>query len=178
MTGFTNQQKFSMTKEQTPTGLLVQIAKALDKLQIPYYITGGFAVSVWGRPRFTADIDLIVKMTKTDKAGLARELLKISPKGYVDEEQINTALARQGEFNFIDPETGMKVDFWVAKDEEFERNCLKRVKIKDVGYDVKFISPEDLIISKLIWYKASGSSRHLEDIESVIKISKVDNYKI
>jgi hypothetical protein len=160
-------------EEQTPEQLLVSIAKALDKLGIEYYVTGGFAVSVWGRPRFTADIDLIVKMAKANKTGLAKELLKISPKGYIDEEQIESALARSGEFNFIDPETGIKVDFWIMKNNEFERNCLKNTKKQDIGYKVKFISPEDLIISKLIWYKQAGSTRHLEDIESVLKISKV-----
>ena len=30
---------------------------------------------------------------------------------------------------------------------------------------------EDLILSKLVWYRESQSSRHLEDAESVIKIS-------
>ncbi|MEK7154002.1 MAG: hypothetical protein AAB792_00395, partial [Patescibacteria group bacterium] len=37
-----------------------------------------------------------------------------------------------------------------------------------------FVSPEDLILSKLLWYKKSQSTRHLEDVESVLKISKVD----
>ena len=42
--------------------LLKKIAEIFDELKIPYAITGGMAVSVWGRPRFTADIDIIVEL--------------------------------------------------------------------------------------------------------------------
>jgi Na+/glutamate symporter len=41
-----------------PSDLLVKAVQILDQLQIPYAVTGGFAVLVWGRPRFTADIDM------------------------------------------------------------------------------------------------------------------------
>ena len=164
-----------MQKEPTPEDLLVSIAKILKNLKIPYYVTGGFAVSVWGRPRFTADIDLIIKMTHHEKSDFVKEIKKLSPKGYLDNEQIDTALSREGEFNFIDPDTGMKVDFWIIKDEMYEKECLQRIIPQDFGYKVNFISPEDLIISKLIWYKKSQSTRHLEDIKSILKITKVDN---
>ena len=40
-----------------------------------------------------------------------------------------------------------------------------------MGEKVNFISPEDLILSKLRWYRISPSSRHIEDVESVLKIS-------
>jgi len=152
--------------------LLNSIAKVLDGLKIDYYVTGGFAVSVWAKPRFTADIDLIIKMSHLQKKGFAHKLNKIFPEGHLDLDQIDTALARHGEFNFIDPETGMKVDFWVANDEDFEKECFKNSKIKDIGYKVKFISPEDLIISKLIWFSQTNSSRHLEDAQSVLKLAK------
>ena len=41
-------------------GLLIKIADTLKDLKVPYIITGGMAVSVWGRPRYTADIDIVV----------------------------------------------------------------------------------------------------------------------
>ena len=44
--------------------LLRKIAAALEQLGIPYLITGGLAVTVWGRPRFTADIDIVVEIPR------------------------------------------------------------------------------------------------------------------
>lgn len=158
---------------------LIKIAKILDELEIPYYVTGGFAVSIYGRPRFTADIDIIIKMSHHQKGEFAEKIGKIFPKGYIDKDQIDTALARQGEFNIIDPESGLKIDFWIAKKDEFEEECFKRASSKDIDYKVKFISPENLVISKLIWYRESGSTRQLEDIVSVMDVQdKLDKVYI
>ena len=164
-------------KERTPSEILGLIAKILDELKIAYYITGGFAVSIWGKPRFTADIDLIVKMSHLAKKEFASKVKAAFPKGYVDSDQIDTALAEKGEFNFIDSDTGMKVDFWIAQNNEFEKECFQNIRVKDIGYKVNFISPENLIISKLLWYQKTNSSRHLEDAKSVVENTKINkNY--
>jgi len=152
--------------------LLIKIAKILSNLKIEYFITGGFAVSVWGRPRATFDIDVIVKIVELQTDILAKALKDISKAGYVDEDMMKDAIRNKGEFNFIDPNSGLKVDFWVAKEDisfppEFKNKKLKRIN----NQDVYFVSPEDLILSKLQWYKISPISKHLEDIETVFKFS-------
>jgi len=45
-----------------PRQLLVKVAKVLDNLSIPYVVTGGMAVTIWGRVRFTADIDIVIEL--------------------------------------------------------------------------------------------------------------------
>ena len=154
--------------------LLIKIAKILDKLKIPYIITGGMAVSVWGRPRFTADIDIVVEILAKNINPLAEELLSIDKDVYVSKEAMNDALERKGEFNFIHPQSQLKVDFWVIKN-EFNKQEIKRGIPKDIfGYKINFVSPEDLILSKLLWRKDLESSKQLEDIKSVLRISEVD----
>jgi hypothetical protein len=154
--------------------LLCEIAKILEKLKIPYIVTGGVAVSVWGKPRFTADIDVVIELAPKNIPSLAKFLLKIDKDVYVSEEAMLDALKHKGEFNFIHPQSSLKVDFWVKKD-QFEGLKIKRGVAKRINNQkIIFISPEDLILSKLLWYKRSESTRHLEDIESILKISKVD----
>lgn len=156
------------------TGLLLKIAEILDKSKIPYAITGGMAVSVWGRTRYTADIDIVVELLEKNINLLAKELLNVDKDVYASEEAMREALERKGEFNFIHPQSQLKVDFWVVKD-NFNKQEIKRAITKEIdGKKVSFISPEDLILSKLLWYQMSESTRQLEDIESVLKISKVD----
>jgi len=48
-------------QSEDPRHLLVNIAKILERLKIPYMVTGGMAVFIWGRPRFTADIDMVIE---------------------------------------------------------------------------------------------------------------------
>ena len=158
--------------------LLVKIAKILNKLRIPYIITGGYAVSIWGRPRSTFDIDVVIELSKNRINALAQALKGISEMDYIDESMMESAVERKGEFNFIHAESGIKVDFWVLKNDSFDISRIKRrIPKKILGENVYFISPEDLILSKLEWYQKSYSTRHLEDIESIIKISgeKLDN---
>lgn len=80
--------------------LLVKIAKILNKLHISYIITGGYAVSVWGRPRSTFDIDVVVELPESRINALAKALQGISELSYVDESMMEDAVLRRGEFNF------------------------------------------------------------------------------
>jgi len=159
----------------TPEKLLCQIVKILDRFGIPYIITGGFAVAVLAKPRFTADIDIVIELLPHKIPQLAKGLLSIDKDVYVEVESIKDALKNKGEFNFIHPQTGLKVDFWIKRYlfEKFERAIVKVID----GQKVNFISPEDLILSKLIWYKGGQGAKQLEDIKSILEIAKPDlNY--
>ena len=156
-----------------PTQLLIQIAPILDDLDIEYMITGGMALSVWGRTRSTADIDIIVQLVESSVPRLREALIKISEMGYMDEESAIEAIRQKGEFNFIDPLTGVKVDFFVAKNDLWTKLTFSRkaVKVLD-GQKINFISSEDIILSKLNWYKMSNSALQFEDVKSVLKKQK------
>lgn len=95
-----------------PRQLLAKVAKVLDELDIPYMVTRGMAVLIWGRPRFTADIDIVIELNAHNINSLASELMKISEFGYVDEGAMREALNNHGEFNFIDGgSAGLKLIF-------------------------------------------------------------------
>lgn len=149
---------------------LRKIASILQGLKIPYFVTGGAAVVAWGRPRFTADVDVIVELKKNQIKELVDILIK---EGYVDEDAVKEALEYQSEFNFIDEATGIKVDFWILKDDAFDRSRLNRAVEQNIfEQKIYFTSPEDLILMKLLWFEESKSTRHLEDIQSIMSIKK------
>ena len=154
--------------------LLIALADILERLKIPYCITGGLAVSVWGRPRGTFDVDVVVQLGIARIKPLAENLRKLSEAGYIEETIAKEAVKRGKEFNFFHPETGIKIDFWVARPGDTITNLELQRRIPKTLDDctVYFISPEDLVVSKLRWYKESGSTRQLEDIESVLRIQK------
>jgi len=156
---------------------LTKIAQTLDELKIAYYITGGFAVSQYGRNRFTADIDIVVKMQKPDIEEFSNKIRKVFPNGYIDIDLIEYALIHKSEFNVIDPESGLKIDFFITNESVFEKSVFSRTIDKNYDYDIKFISPEDLIISKLLWFRESESTRQLEDVQSVLDLQKEIDFK-
>jgi len=135
------------------TKLLKKVAKVLEQLNIPYIVTGGVAVTVWGRPRFTADIDIAIEISLSKSKDLLKALQKIDRKIYISEVAVNQAVMGNGEFNLIHPD-GLKVDFWVLKNDIYARSRIKRRKLKKAwGQNISFISPDDLILSKLFGTK-------------------------
>lgn len=161
-----------LVQPNDPRHLLVEITKILDRLRIPYLVSGGMAVLMWGRPRFTADIDIVIELQTNQLEALAKNLQSITKDAYVPADVIKQALAQKGEFNFIDPRLGLKVDFWIFQDTPFDRSRFeRRITKKILSRGVSFSSAEDLILVKLEWYQQSRSTRHLEDIESIIAIS-------
>jgi len=159
----------------TPEQLLCKIAKILENLKIPYAITGGFAVIAWGQPRSTADIDIIVELNPQNIKPLAKSLLSVDKDVYVSEDAMRDALEHKGEFNFIHSQTGLKVDFWVkgSKADIYGKLKFQKARIKKIDEQkIYFVSPEDLILSKLTWAKESKSTRHIEDAKTVLDTQK------
>lgn len=153
--------------------LLIKIVKILDNLKISYVITGGYAVSVWGRARSTFDIDVVIEIFHPQVKSLYRALKKVSQLSYIDEDSMISAFERKSEFNFIHGESGIKIDFFIAGRDSSSRLELKRrIPQKIKGQIVYFVSPEDLILSKLRWYKKGESYKQLADIKSVLAIQK------
>jgi len=59
--------------------LIKKIAQHLDKGKIPYMIIGGQAVLLYGTPRLTRDIDIILGVD-TDKFSLIERICERLPK--------------------------------------------------------------------------------------------------
>jgi hypothetical protein len=57
---------------------LLTIVRALDQGHVDYALVGGLAVAVWGAPRATKDVDLLILPEDLDRAKAA-----LRPAGYV-----------------------------------------------------------------------------------------------
>ncbi len=157
-----------------PKELLIKVTDILSGLKIPYAVTGGFAVTIWGVPRYTADIDIIIELADINIKPLAKELLAIDKDVSADEDMMKEALMYHGEFNFIHPQTGLKVDFFVQDNQPYNKLKLKRAVLRNTyGRGISFISPEDLILGKLLWSKESMSEKQHEDIKNVLRNDKL-----
>jgi hypothetical protein len=105
---------------------------------------------------------------------LAKKLQEVDKDVYADEDMIKDALLHKSEFNFIHPDTGIKVDFFVTDNSPYSKLQIKRAVLRDMyGAKAFFVSPEDLILSKLAWSKDSYSEKQLEDIKTVLRNTKI-----
>ena len=153
----------------TPNELLTIAAAACERLGIRYYATGSMASSYYGEPRNTRDVDVVVALSPDQADSLCAEFS--SPDWYVSEDAARDAVRRRGMFNVLRPDANLKIDFVVVKDTPLERSTLARARAitTTAGTQVQMISPEDLILNKLLFFKEGESDKHLHDIGGMLR---------
>ncbi len=140
----------------------------LERLNIPYMVVGGYAATAYGEPRTTVDVDIVVDMRWEHVSAFVAAFP--SPDYYVSEESIRDSLARRYPFNVIEAATAAKIDLVPLPSDVFTRNAFgRRQRIEYVGgHSATFITPEDVIVAKLLAHKNTGSDKHLRDAQGVL----------
>jgi len=145
------------------------VIEVLEQLDIPYMVVGGFAAIFYGEPRLTIDVDIVVDM-KWEHIRPFVAAFPI-PDYYVSEEAIRDSLQRRYPFNVIQPTTGAKVDLVPLPRDLFTRAAFgrrQRLEYDEDGHSATFITPEDIIVAKLVAYRGTGSDKHLRDAQGVL----------
>jgi len=140
---------------------------------VKYMVTGAVANIVYGEPRLTHDIDLVLEIE-------AEGAEKITSSFPLDEFYcppieviiIESKRRMRGHFNIIHHKTGFKADIYIAGDDPLHAWALqnrKRISIKGKNF---WIAPiEYVILRKLEYYREGGSEKHLQDITGMIAAS-------
>jgi hypothetical protein len=78
-------------------------------------------------------------------------------------------------FNIIDHATGFKADFVILKNEPFRQTeFARRISMEFFEKTIFVVSPEDLMISKLIWIQELQLAIQMEDIRNLAKSENLD----
>jgi hypothetical protein len=139
------------------------VVRALDCLAVPYHLTGGLASSYYGEPRFTQDVDFVVRLGPEDATRLVHEL---EGEFLVDLERALEAARRGLLFQALHKELLIKADLHVGEDiaGELERSRVTRLF---PGLDVRMVSKEDALLSKLLWVR-DGSEKSRRDVVGML----------
>jgi hypothetical protein len=155
------------------TRITLLVAQTLERIGIPYAVGGSLASSVHGVMRSTLDVDIVADMKLEHIPALVGALAQ---EFYADAEMMQDAIAHRSSFNLIHYETVFKVDIFLRKLRTFDQMQLARrqttVIVPDPEARVYVVSPEDVILSKLEWFRLGGetSERQWRDILGVLKI--------
>lgn len=146
--------------------LIKEVVRRLNGAGIGYMITGSMAMAVYAAPRMTRDVDIVIQVSDEDADSMV-ELFR--GDFYIDETAVREAIRSRGMFNIIHDETIIKFDFIVRKDEEYRREEFnRRLPVEIDGQSIDVAAPEDLVLSKLVWAKQSGSELQLRDVRQLL----------
>jgi len=150
--------------DQVFAAVLGETVAVLDAGNVPYVLIGGIASSGFGRPRWTHDIDILVKPDDADRAIdlLARRDFATER---TDARWIYKAFKRQVMIDLIFRSTG-----GIFLDADMLTRAVERVFY---GHEVKFIPPEDLLIMKAAAHD-EGGPRHWHDAIGILATTPLD----
>lgn len=147
--------------------VLFDVVNRLDLVGVPYMLTGSMALSFYGRPRLTRDVDLVVEIGAADFNKLKNVF---EADYYIETDDMREAVQHQGMFNVIHNASLIKIDLIVRKNETYRKTEFARRRHVALGENkVCIVSIEDLILSKLSWAQDTPSDRQLDDVRNLLQ---------
>lgn len=155
--------------------VLKDVVGRFEEAGIDYFLVGSLATMYYGRPRFTQDVDFVVRI-KAKQVSQFEDLFPIEEYYCPPREVLIDEIIRRGSFNLINQSSGIKVDLVIDKETEFYTSEFHRRKKLEIapGIEIFVASPEDLILKKLDYYREGQSEKHLNDIREILMNTKVD----
>src|SRR5438067_6875625 len=144
--------------------VLKEVVDTLERADIPFLVIGGVASAVWGRPRYTQDIDLMVRPHD------AKHALEVLEEAGFDTQETFEHWLYKGLKNGVIVDVLFQSSGGIYLDEEMlERRVLREFG----GLKLPLAAPEDLIVMKAIAHEEE-TPRYWHDALSIIARTELD----
>lgn len=146
------------------------VTGVLNQAGVRHAVTGSIASGIHGEPVTSLDVDVVLIMSEAQAQQVAEA---VSPRMYADVDTLKEASRRHAMANLIDTTTGLKVDLSVLSPTPYHEEVLKRRTLfsePTTGLEFWVVSPEDIILMKLVWRKDSRSTKQWQNALSVVQV--------
>jgi hypothetical protein len=155
---------------------LAPFLELLEHLGLPYCITGSVAACVYGEPRLTANIDVVLLLSTRDVARLRAAFSEA--EYYVPPHEalfIETSRSARGMFSMIHHATQFRADVYLAGHDPLHAWALAhRRRIDLEGTGAWIAPPEYVVLRKLEFLREGGQDKHIRDIRFILAATTLD----
>jgi uncharacterized nucleotidyltransferase DUF6036 len=144
--------------------LLDALGGVLRRLGVRWYLFGAQAVTIWGRPRMSADVDVTIEV---DLARVPELVELMSRAGFTLRVRtgVDEFVARTRVLPFVHDPTRIPLDVVLAGP-GIEEQFLDRAQVLDFGgVEVPVMSPEDLVVTKVL----AGRPKDRDDVAGILR---------
>ena len=159
------------------TDLFLVFTAPLETTQMQYMVSGSVASMIYGEPRLTNDIDIILHLDRDDadrlNALFPPEQFYCPPPEVI---VIESRRKRRGHFNLIHHETGHKADIYLSGEDRLHEWAFARRRHLEIapGQFLSVAPPEYVIVRKLQYFEEGSSEKHRTDIKGMLAVSGAD----
>jgi len=151
---------------------LLELVSIFDELGLAYAVGGSLASSMYGEPRATHDVDLLIDLPA---ARLPALLKRLSGAFYVSEDAARRAIETNTSFNLIHLASGHKLDLFVAGTSPLDVLQLETSRhgpVLEGAPPVRVTAPAVIVLRKLSWYRSGGetSQRQWRDVVGILRV--------
>lgn len=152
------------------TSLAIDVCDFLDRAQIPYALTGGIALSVWGYPRSTIDVDLVLAVSSQSLNASLNSADPQTPFIMEPDELVFPHMKVYRGLMRRMPESAewVMVDMLIVDPSWSAEIMTRRQTVQLEQRSIWVCSPEDIILLKLF----SPRDKDREDIRMLMQLRK------
>lgn len=161
-----------MTPDAREPTLVEAFVPQIEAAGVEYFATGGYAAILYGEPRLTLDLDLVMTLGHRDvrrlHAAFDPDEYYVPPPEVMREE---AARPSHGHFNIVHNLTGLRTDVYLAGDDDLEAWAMTQRRRFDVDGGLWVSPPEYVIAHKLTYRRDGGSEKHVRDVRAMLAVS-------
>lgn len=156
---------------------LALFVRRLESVGAPYMVTGATAAIIYGQPRVTNNLDVVLSLSDAGRTALltafSEKEFYVPPESVIRAEQ---ARLHRGHFNLIHHESGYKADVYLAGSDPLHALALERRRRIRWSDDLELwvAPPEYVVLRKMEFFREGGSAKHPADIQAIREITGVD----
>lgn len=143
---------------------LIALKKLMDMSHCPWMIIGGVAASLLGKPRFTADVDVVILINLDDIPRIIKNAYKVGIEPRISDAEVFARKNRVILLKHSESGIGLDISLGLLPFEKEAIEKSKEIKIGDVT--LKLPEAEDMIIFKAVAHRPQD----MLDIQEIIKL--------
>lgn len=131
-------------------------------------VTGSVASMLYAEPRFTADVDVVARISAPEDL---RRAFSSADYYCPPAEVIAVEMARpmHGRVNVLHTPSALKADVYLAGEDPLHAWAIAlRRRFEVGGREVWVAPPEYVILRKLLFFREGGSSKHVRDVRALL----------
>ena len=156
-----------------------RVLRKLWEEKVRYILVGGLAMNLWGIPRTTADIDILLDLSTENLKKFLGAMKKLNLKlkqpfdesSILDGEKKEKIIRERGAvFTFENSSAPVEaIDFFLENPLDFDVAWRRKKIVRVEDFEVYLAHPDDIIYLK----KLSGRPQDIEDIKALEKLKKI-----